>query len=329
MRRREFIASLGGAAAWPLAARAQQSAMPVIGFLHSASPDPQSSYWAALDAFRSGLGETGLVEGKNVALEFRWAEDRFDRLPALASDLVQRKVALIFAGGGDVVALAAKAATGTIPIVFAIGADPVMQGIVPSLSRPGGNVTGVTFLSVELRPKMIELIRELVPKTATLAVMANPNRPGFERLVNDVLEPARGMGLQVHVLKAGNESEINAAFSTFGQARVDGLLILSDPVYLNRRNQIAELQRTYRMPTIHSSRDHVLVGGLASYGASINDAYRQAGIYCARILKGEQPADLPVLQPTKFELVLNLKMAKELGLDIPPTLLARADEVIE
>jgi putative tryptophan/tyrosine transport system substrate-binding protein len=329
MRRRTFISLLGAAAAWPLAARAQQQAVPVIGFLHSASADPRSSYWPATEAFRQGLGEAGFSEGKNLVIEYRWAEDQFDRLPALAGDLVKRNVSLIFAGGGDVVALAAKSATSTIPIVFAIGADPVRQGIVTSLGRPGGNVTGATFLSVELRPKTVELVRELVPDTKTIAVLANPNRPGFEQLVAEVLEPARNRGLQAHVLKASNEQEIEAAFSTFPHARADALLVLSDPVYLNRRDQIAQLAKTYRLPTIHAARELVVAGGLASYGASIKDAYRQGGDYCGRILKGERPADLPVLQPTKFELVINLKTAKALGLEVPPTLLARADEVIE
>ena len=328
MRRRAFIALIG-AMAWPHAARAQQAALPTIGFLHSASPDPRSSYASAVAAFRKGLGEGTLTEGTHVALEFRWAEDRFDRLPELASDLVQRDVSLIFAGGGDVVALAAKHATSTIPIVFAIGADPVAQGIVASLSRPGANITGVSFLSVELRPKMVELFRELLPAGASIAVLANPNRPGFERLVAEVVEPAQRAGLRVHVRRAGNEGEITAAFATFETTRVDALLVLSDPVYLNRRVQIAELQAAHRIPTIHASRESVLAGGVASYGASIEEAYRQAALYCARILKGEQAADLPVLQPTKFELVLNLKSAKSLGLDIPPLLLARADEVIE
>jgi putative tryptophan/tyrosine transport system substrate-binding protein len=303
MRRRAFIALIG-AMAWPHAARAQQAALPTIGFLHSASPDPRSSYASAVAAFRKGLGEGTLTEGTHVALEFRWAEDRFDRLPELASDLVQRDVSLIFAGGGDVVALAAKRATSTIPIVFAIGADPVAQGIVASLSRPGANITGVSFLSVELRPKMVELFRELVPAGASIAVLANPNRPGFERLVAEVVEPAQRAGLRVHVRRAGNEGEITAAFATFETTRVDALLVLSDPVYLNRRVQIAELQAAHRIPTIHASRESVLAGGVASYGASIEEA-------------------------TKFELVLNLKSAKSLGLDIPPLLLARADEVIE
>ena len=327
MRRRDFLGVLGGAAAaWPLAARAQQPAKPVIGFLHSGSPGP---YSYALTAFRRGLGEAGFVEGDSVTIDYRWAEDRFDRLPALAGELVRRNVSLIFVGGGDIAALAAKSATATIPIVFAIGADPVQQGIVASLNRPGGNVTGVTFLAVEIRPKMVELIRELLPRAKKVAVLGNPNRPGFERLVNDVVKPARAAGLDVRVLKAGNEREIEAAFSTFNQARVDGLLVLSDPVYTNRRDQIARLQRSYKIPAIHGSRESVVAGGLISYGARLEDAYRQAGVYAGRVLKGEKPADLPVMQPTRFELVINLKTAKAIGIEIPPTLLARADEVIE
>jgi putative tryptophan/tyrosine transport system substrate-binding protein len=330
MRRREFITLLGGAAAgWPLAASAQQPGMPVVGYLHSGSPDPSSSYWPALTAFRRGLGDAGFVEGRNLSIEYRWAEDRFDRLPALADELVKRPVALIFVGGGDVAALAAKRATTTIPIVFAIGADPVRQGLVASLGRPGGNITGITFLSVELRPKMLELMKELLPKAASVGVLGNPNRPAFDQLVDEVLKPAQAMGLGVHVLRATNEREINAAFASLDSVPVDALLLLSDPVYGNRRNQIVELAHTYKVPTIYYSREYVLAGGLVSYGASIQDAYQQAGIYCGRILNGEKAADLPVMQPTKFELVINLKTAKALGLEIPPTLLARADEVIE
>jgi putative ABC transport system substrate-binding protein len=327
MKRREFITLIGGAAAaWPVVARAQQTGRPVIGFLHSGSPGPTSSYLAA---FRKGLGEGGFIEGDSVTIEYRWAEDQFDRLPALARELVQRSVSLIAVGGGDVAALAAKSASATIPIVFAIGADPVQQGIVSSLNRPGGNVTGVTFLAVEIRPKMVELIRELVPRAKKIAVIGNPYRPGFEQLVNEVVKPAEAAGLDVHVLKAGNESEIEAAFSKLHEARVDGLLMLSDPVYTNRRDQIARLQRSYKIPTINPSRESVVAGGLISYGASTEDAYRQAGLYAGRGLKGEKPGDLPVMQPTKFELVINLKTAKEIGLDVPLFLQQRADEVIE
>jgi putative ABC transport system substrate-binding protein len=327
MKRRQFITLLGGAAAaWPLMAHGQQPAMPVIGFLHSGSPGPSSNI---LTEFRRGLGEVGFVEGDNVAIVYRWGEDRFDRLPVLASELVQRNVSLISVGGGDVAALAAKSATATIPIVFAIGADPVEQGIVASLNRPGGNITGATFLAVEIRPKMVELIRELMPQTKKIAVLGNPNRPGFEQLVDDVVKPAEAAGLDVRILRAGSEREIEAVLSTLNQARVDGLLVLSDPVYTNRRDQVVRLLNSYKIPAIHGSREIVIAGGLMSYGASIEDAYRQAGAYAGRILKGKKPADLPVMQPTKFELVINLKTAKVLGLTVPPSLLARADEVIE
>jgi len=327
MRRREFIALFGGAAAgWPLVAQAQQTGKPIIGFLHSSSPGPTSGYLAA---FRKGLGESGFVEGDGLTIEYRWAEDQFDRLPALAGELVRRNVSLIFVGGGDVAALAAKSASTVIPIVFAIGADPVQQGIVSSLNRPQGNVTGVTFLAVEIRPKMVELIRELVPRAKKIAVIGNPNRPGFERLLNEVVKPAEAASLEVRVLKAGSEVEIEEAFSTLRDARVDGLLMLSDPVYTNRRDQIARLQKAYKIPTIDSSRESVIAGGLMSYGASTEEAYRQAGVYAGRVLKGESPANLPVMQPTRFELVINLKTATELGIEIPAQLLARADEVIE
>jgi putative ABC transport system substrate-binding protein len=325
MRRRNFIGLLGGAVAWPAASHAQQTSRPTIGFLHGGSPAPNSH---TLTEFRRGLHEFGFVEGESVTLDYRWAEDRFDRLPALARELVQRKVSLIAVGGGDVAAIAAKSATAAIPIVFAIGADPVQQGIVASLNRPGGNVTGATFLSVEVRPKMVELIRELRPQTRTIAVMANPHRPGFEQSVREVVVPAEASGLTARVLKAGSEREIEDAFAALRLTPVDGLLILSDPVYTNRRNLFAQLQLSINVPTI-SWRDMVLAGGLIGYGARIEDSYYQAGAYAGRLLKGEKPSDLPVLQPTRFELIINLKTAKALGITVPPTLLARADEVIE
>ena len=330
MRRREFVAlAAAGVAAWPLDVRAQPLHIPVIGVLHSASPDPHSGYWSAMVAFRRGVADGGFLENQNVSLEYRWAEDHFERLASLANELVQRNVALIFAGGGDVAALAAKKATATIPIVFAIGADPVKQGIVSSLNRPEANVTGTTFLSVEIRPKMLELMRELVPKASVIAVMGNPNRPNFQPLLNEVLAPARSIGLKVRVLQAGNGKEIEAAFNAFGQEPVDGLLVLSDPVYTNQRDLMARLEMQYKVPAVYSSRDNVVAGSLASYGASTGDSYYQAGIYSARILKGEKPSDLPVLEPTKFELVINLRTAKSIGLVVPEILLARADEVIE
>jgi putative ABC transport system substrate-binding protein len=310
-------------------ALAQQPNKTIIGFLHSASADPESAYWPALAAFRRCLAKDGYVEGQNLEIEFRWAEDRFDRLPALAADLVKRKVALMFAGGGDVAALAAKKATTEIPIVFAIGADPVKQGLVTSLNRPGGNLTGSTFLSVELRPKTLELIRELVPTAKVIGVLANPNRPKFQPLLNEVLSPAHALGLEVRVLRAGNEHEIDSAMASLATSKVDALMVLSDPVFFNRREQLARLERKYQVPTIHSTKGNVTAGSLVSYGASIEEAYCQAAVYAGRILRGEKPSDLPVQQPTKLELVINLKTAKALGLNVPPSVLARADEVIE
>jgi putative tryptophan/tyrosine transport system substrate-binding protein len=326
VRRRHFIQTAAAFTAWPLVAHGQQTGRPVIGFLHSGSPAPSAN---VLAEFRRGLGQLGFVEPDTLRIEFRWAEDRFDRLPALAAELVQRNVALIAVAGGDVAALAAKSAAGQIPVVFAIGADPVLHGLVASLGRPGGNVTGVTFLAVEVRPKMVELIRELMPQIKRVAVMANPNRPGFEQAIDDVVKSAEASGLVVRILKAGSAGEIEAAFSQLGREPVDGLLMLSDPVYTNRRDQIVRLLNSQRIPAVSGSREIAAAGGLASYGASIEDAYRQAGTYSGRILKGEKPADLPVMQPTKFELVINLKTAKALNLAVPQNLLARADEVIE
>jgi putative ABC transport system substrate-binding protein len=326
MNRRELITLVGGAAAaWPVVVRAQQ-AIPVIGFLHSGT---RSSYSHLLAAIQQGLGETGFIEGSTVRLEYRWAEDRFDRLPELARDLVQQKVSLIFAGGGEVSAIAAKGATSKIPIVFAIGADPVQHGLVASMNRPGANVTGTTFLVVQVRPKLVELVREVLPQAKSIAVLANPNRAEYEQALQDVLNAAKRSDLTVVLLKAGGEREIDAAFSSLGSSRVDAMVALSDPVYVNRRVQIAILAAAHKLPTIFSSRENVIAGGLICYGASLVEAARQAAVYTGRILKGEKPENLPVLQPTKFELVINLKTAQALGLSIPPTLLARADEVIE
>jgi putative ABC transport system substrate-binding protein len=326
MRRRDFITVLSGAAAWPVQTFAQGAATPVIGFLHSGS---LGSYGPVIDAFRRGIGEAGYVEGRTVTIEYRWAEDRFDRLPALAGELVRRKVSLIFAGGGELSALSAKAATSTIPIVFAIGADPVQHRIVASMNRPGGNVTGITFLVVQLRPKMVELTRELLPQAKSIAVIANPNRAGYEQGVSDFARAAKAVALDFVILKAGNEREIDAAFTTLASMQVDALLFLSDPVYIGRREQISRLALARKIPTIHGSLEHIIAGSLIAYGASLTDAVRQAGAYSGRILKGEKPADLPVMQPTKFTLAINLKTAKALGITVPPTLLARADEVIE
>ena len=330
MKRREFIAALGGATVtWPLAARAQQPVMPVVGVLHSASSDPRSAYWSAMAAFRRGVIDAGFLEGQNVSFEFRWAEGQFERLPTLAAELVRQNVSVIFAGGGDVAALAAKKATTTIPIVFAIGADPVEQGIVASLGRPGANVTGVTFLSVELRPKMLDVIRDLMPSVSTIAILGNPNRPNYQALLNQMLAAAQARSLHVRTLAAGSGPEINSAFDFLTREPVDALLVLSDPVYLTQVDHLARLELQHKIPTVNAEREAVVAGSLASYGASIEDSYYQAGIYTGRILKGEKPADLPVLQPTKFELVINLKTAKALGVSVSQSLRATADEVIE
>jgi putative tryptophan/tyrosine transport system substrate-binding protein len=323
MQRREFIKFIGGAAAaWPLVARAQQPAMPLVGYLHSASPEP---YAPMMAAFRQGLKETSYVEGQNVALEFRWAEGRPERLPALAAELVRRQVAVLATGGGDPPALAARQASTTIPIVF-VTSDPVRSGLVASLNRPGANITGVSLFTWELGPKRLEILRELVP-TATIAVLVNPFVPNLGQ--QEVPDAARSIGQQVEVLYARNEQEIDAAFTAIGQTKAEALLVVSSPLFTNRRHQIVALANHYRVPTIYPLREYAVSGGLMSYGTSIADAYHQSGVYAGRMLKGERPADLPVMQPTRFELVINLKTAKALGLEIPPMLLARADEVIE
>jgi len=326
-RRREFIALLGGAAAaWPLGVRAQQPAMPVIGFLDSGSPR-DSTY--LVDAFRQGLRATGYIEGHNVAIEYGWAQDQPDRLRALAGELVRRPVALVATSGGTVSALAAKAATATIPIVFATGADPVESGLVVSLNRPGGNITGVSFLAKQTDPKRLELLHEIAPKAMTIAVLVNPTNPNVEAKLSEVQAAGHAIGRQLLVVRASTKPELYAAFAALAEQRAGALLIFADPFFSSQREQIALLAVRHALPTIYFLREYALAGGLISYGTSIADAHRQVGIYAGRILKGEKSTDLPVVQPTKFELVINLKAANALGLDVPPTLLARADEVIE
>jgi putative tryptophan/tyrosine transport system substrate-binding protein len=327
MGRREFVALLGGAAgAWPLAARAQQSAVPVVGFLHAQSPD---AYTEPLRGFRQGLRETGYGEGETVAIEYRWAESRMDRLPALAAELVHRKVDVIAATGGHPSAIAAKAATTTIPIVFIAGDDPVRLGLVTSLARPGGNLTGVNFFAEELAAKRLELVRELVPRATRVALLVNPTNPDSGSTVRNIEAAARTLGLQIQVYNASSSREINEAFETFVQERPDALVAGTGPPFTGRRAQLVQLAAFHRIPAIYAGRQNAEIGGLMSYGASLIDAYRQLGVYVGRILKGAKPADLPVLQSTKFELVINLQTARMLGLTVPPTLLAAADEVIE
>jgi putative tryptophan/tyrosine transport system substrate-binding protein len=327
MRRREFITLLGGAAAtWPVIARAQQPAMPVIGFLNATALTEWARY---VTPFQQGLNEMGYVEGQNVRIEYRWAEYQSDQLPALAADLVRRQVAVIAATGGNNSVLAAKAATPTIPIVFTSGIDPVKAGLVASLNRPSGNVTGVSWFSVELGGKALGLLHELLPNAAVIALIVNPNNPEAQSQPANAQEAARSLGWQLHVLNGRTESEIDTAYATLTQHRAGAVLIGSDPFLTSRRNQIVSLAAHHAIPTMSFNREFVAAGGLISYGNSVPDAYRRAGVYTGRILKGAKPADLPIDQATKFELLVNLKTAKALGLTVPPTLLARADEVIE
>ncbi len=324
MDRRTFIGAVAvGLLAAPLGARAQKPAVPVIGFLAAASP----AQWAPFVAeFRRGLNETGYVEGKNVAIEFRWAEGHYDRLPALASELVRRQVAVIFATGGGGGAQAAKAATSTIPIVFTAGGDLVNTGLVASLGHPGGNVTGINFFTIELMEKRLQLLRELVPNATVVAFIVNPGGISESRS-RKLAETARAFGLQLRVLSAASQQEIDAAFATFAQLRPGALLVDSDVFFNARREQFVALAARHAVPAIYDARDYVVAGGLMSYGGSIADAYRQAGIYTGRILKGAKPADLPVLQSTTFELVINAKTAKVLGLTIPQSLLLRSEVI--
>ena len=328
MKRREFITLLGGAAsAWPLAARAQQPAMPVIGFLNITSPD---GYAERLRGFRQGLKDTGHVEGENVAIEYRWAEDQPDRLPSLATELVRRGVAVIATLGTTNSALAAKAATTTIPIVFAVGEDPVRLGLVVSLARPAGNLTGINFFNSELTAKRLELLHELVPTATRVAVLINPTEAAnAETTVRDVQSAAHAIGLQIQVHNASTSREIEAVFATFGHARPDALFVVGDALFNSRRVQLVHLATRYGIPATFGSRVYPEVGGLMSYGTNIMDAFRQAGVYTGRILKGAKPAELPVVQSTKFELIINHPTARMLGITVPPSLLSVADEVIE
>jgi len=326
MRRRDFMVSLAGAmTAWPLAARAQRKAMPVIGVLSTGSPSVSSG---PMEAFRQGLSEAGYVEGRNVAIEYRWAEGRYDRLPALAADLVGRKVDLIVASSPPA-ARAAKRATSTIPIVFRGPADPVRDGLVASLARPGGNLTGVITIANELAAKRLELLSELVPMAGVIALLVNPNDANAERVIRDVQEGARTKRLQLHVLKAHTESEIDTAFASLVQLYAGALVVAADPFLSSRREQLVALASRHAVPSIYAWREFAASGGLISYGPSLTSAYRLVGAYAGKVLKGAKPADLPVQQPTTFELVINLKTAKALGLTVPRSMLMRADEVIE
>jgi putative tryptophan/tyrosine transport system substrate-binding protein len=322
MRRRDFIAALGGAAAWPLAARAQQP-MPVVGFLHSGSASPPHA------GFRQGLTDVGYREGRNVVVEYRYAEGRYDRLPELAAELVRRPVVVLNASGGVHTPLAAKAATATIPIVFAIGSDPVRFGLVASLGRPGGNITGVSFFTAELESKRLGLLNELVPRLKIAAALVNPGNANAENQARELQEGARMLGLELHVFKAGNERDIDAAFASLVQLRAGGIVVASDPFLFARHQQLIALAARHAIPAIYEWREIAAAGGLMSYGTNLTDSYRQAGLYTGRILNGEKPGDLPVVRSTKFELVINLKTAKALGVAVPNAMQLVADEVIE
>jgi putative ABC transport system substrate-binding protein len=326
MKRRAFIAGLGAAATWPLVARAQQPAMPVVGFISSRSPADSANLVAA---FRKGLGEAGYVEGQNVSVEYRWAEGQYDRLPALAADLVQRGVALLVTTGGEPSALAAKAATSTIPIVFTTGGDPVKVGLVESLNRPGGNATGVSLLTTAPESKRLGLLHELLPAAKVVGVLIDPNYQEAEAQERELQDAAGKIDQYIHIAYGKNDVELELALQALVQARADALLVCADPFFDTRRDRIISFAAQHRMPAIYQFKDYALRGGLMSYGISLPDGYRQVGIYAGQILKGAKPADLPIVQSIKFEFVVNLKTAKALGLEIPAMLLARADEVIE
>jgi len=327
MNRRDFIAGIGGAAAWPLSARAQRPAPPVIGFVYGGSFDASAGNVAA---FRKGLNETGIIEGQNVAVEYHWLEGQFDRLPALMADLVRNRVAVIVTPGGTAAALAAKAATATIPIVFGVGVDPVKLGLVASLARPGGNATGINFFSFEVDAKRLGLLHQLVPNAVRVAVLVNPaNVTNAEATLREVLEAARAIGLQTQVLNASTSREVEAAFTTLGRERPDALFVAGDVFFVSRRVQFATLAARDRIPATYPGRDYVAAGGLMSYGTDIVHMFRQVGVYTGNILKGAKPTDLPVVQSTKFEFVINLQTARALGIEVPAGLLASADEVIE
>jgi putative ABC transport system substrate-binding protein len=325
--RREFITLLGGAAAvWPLAVRAQQQATSTIGFVSSRAPGESAGVVAA---FRQGIGGAGFVEGQNLAIAFRWAEGRYDRLPALVAELVNLRVAVLFAAGGPPSALAAKEATSTIPVVFSAVSDPVRLGLVPSLNRPGGNVTGMSLLNSELVAKSAQLLKEAVPAAAVIAFLVNPSGPSAEIYVKEVPATVRALGIQIPVLNASTEHDLDEAFASLGKLGASGLVVPAEPFFDSQRERIVSLAVQHAVPMISSLREYVVAGGLMSYGPSLPDSYRRAGIYVGRVLKGEKPADLPVMQPTKFDLVINAKTAKTLGLKLPDNVLALADEVIE
>jgi putative ABC transport system substrate-binding protein len=326
MRRREFITALGSVVAWPLALRAEQPAMPVIGFLSTRSPDESAR---VVLAFQRGLAQGGYADGQNVTIEYRWALSRYDRLGALATELVHRPVNLIVAVGADPSARAAKAATATIPIVATFSTDPVAAGLVSSFSRPGGNLTGISDLTTTLEPKRLELLHELVPQARTIAVVLNPTFPPSAQQLKDIQEAARAIGVRLHILRASTDEEIELAFASITELNVPAFTIASDPFLLTRRDKIVALAARHAVPGMYFFRDYPLAGGLMSYGTDLADVYQQIGLYAGRVLKGDKPADLPIMQPTKFELSINLKTARTLGIEIPATLLARADEVIE